>query len=376
MKSFLKAINLLLFGVLVFLGQAERTLADESGVFNAPSQPGIISEGLHTQGSPAITDAHREVFGNHVMHLSQQKISKLMPYVEVVGQVGRAMLKDRIGTLGEPQAYVGRNSTVHASNPENDVRLIEARRFWLACNVDQWDQLRTLWDIQNAYVVAISRSFGRFFDSSIIAGGLGEVTVGTQLGGNTVALPNTQKLVAVEDIGTQGSPNIVPAGMNLDVLQRTRLKMKETFAIEEDEMAVFILSAAEVHNLLKETQTTSRDFTSVYTLLSGQITAFYGFVFVETQLVPFNSVQFRYDSDGNILSAGGTQLPAGDVGKFRRCMAFTAGSAICMGMNQNIISAIETLIEKHMNTLIYFAVEFGVMRKEEVKVVEVLCKVA
>ena len=375
-----------LISFLTFLAVFEASVADEGGFLNPVQSTTIVSEGLHTTNSDApIEDAYRDIFGSNVYHLSQQTMQKLLPFAEMKGMVRNSMSIDRIGTLGMPAKYLSRGSKVHGTNPENDVRWLEAERFWLACFIDNYDQIRTLWNIRNAYTEAMARSFGRLYERVFIAAALGTASTGapnSKTGDAT--LPTTQKFIAT-------SKNLNPAstsfgqvtagtGLKIHTLAQVKQHMKETFAIQAGEMAVMAINAAQVTSLLEEVQVTSRDYQNLSPLMNGELAQFYGFVFAETQLIPAMAEAFRYTSPvanvttGQLVDSGGTAVNATEAAKYDRCFAFTAGSAICFGINMNILSRISERDDLHYNAQLYYASEFGAVRREEVKVVEVLCK--
>ena len=364
----MKYLISILVSISCFLSVLEASIHDEGGFLNPIQSTSVTSEGLSTTNTPSIEDAYRDVFGSNVYHISQQTMSNLLPFAEMKGMVQRAMSIDRIGVLGDPNKYVARGSKVYGTNPENDVRWLEAERYWLACFIDNYDQIRTLWNIQNAYTVAMARSFARLYDRVFIAAALGTVSTGARSDTNTqVSLPNTQKFVAVDDKAT---PDF--SALKLNTLRKVRKHMKETFAIQKGEVAVWAITANEVDSLLEEAQVTSRDYTSIYPLLSGELAAFFGFVFTETQLIPKNEETLSFSkTTGKVVSSGGTAVTAGD---YFRTFAFTSGSAICFGINQNILSRISERVDTHYNWQLYYASEFGAVRREEVKVVEVLSK--
>lgn len=287
-----------------------------------------------------------------------------MPFMLVEGMVMNAKSINRIGTLGDPMLYTGRGSKVTATNPVNDVRWLTAQRYWHACFVDNWDQIRTLWDIKNAYSMAMSMSFGRLQDRVGIAAALGTVWTGPSKAVQ-VTLPLSQKIAAFATGEATGS------GLNLNTLMAVRKKMKKTYAVERGQSIVMVITAEETNSLLKETQTTSRDYTTILTLMQGEIAAYFGFIFAETQLIPHTSADTHYKvTDGTVTAVADTGKV--DAGKGLRCFAFVSGESICFGINQNLMVRVSERADLHYNIQIYYAMEVGAVRKEEVKVVEII----
>lgn len=367
--------------------------SNEAGFFNQIQSTPVQFESIYSQNNPSIVDSYVHIWGNNIYHVSQQEGSLLMPFVKMEGMVMNAKQINRIGTLNDPQLYQARGSKVVATNPKQDNRWLTAQRYWLACFVDNYDQIRTLWDIKNAYSEAMAMSFGRLYDRVIIQAALGTVWTGPNRT-NTVSLPLSQRYAAFKTT-TPGDLN-TPMGLNLDTLMAIRLRMKKTFATKRGQSIVVAITADETDSMLQETQMTNRDYTSVLTLMSGEISAFYGFVFVETELIPANQEIFYYDvktgkgadssykvgGTGTVLVSNAASTPNTSggrrgtiaVGAAHRCFAFMSGDSLCFGINQNILARVSERNDLHYNWQLYYAAEFGAVRKEEVKVIEILTR--
>ena len=336
-----------------------------AGNFNPIMTTPVTMESLHSVNKPAVVDAFAVIFGRNVNHLSQQKGSQLMPFVQMMGMTQAAQQVIRMGVLPDPTPLVSRGSRVTASNPVTDVRWVEARRFWQACHVASWDQLRTLFEIQAAYTQAMSMSFGRLKDRVIIAAALGVANTGPSRSVD-VGLPQSQRYVA-----GRGSTGDIEGSLSFKDLISIRTKAKEDFVIDSNGVLVMAVTANEVYSLLEQTQITSRDFTNTLVLASGKIQAFLGILFVETQLLStLVNPTLTYGGD-RFASGSGTSLAAGT---YQRCFAFVAGHSLSFGQNLNIFSRVSERDDLHYDTQIYFATEFGAVRKEEVSVIEVLSK--
>ena len=358
--------------------------AGQAGYFNPIITTGVQTETMRSVGTPPINDAHVDLFANNIYHVSQQQGSMLMPFVLVEGMVMNAKQINRIGSLPDPALYTGRGSKVTATNPVNDNRWITAQRYWHACFVDKWDQLRTLWDIRNAYTQAMSMSFGRLYDRVIISAALGTVWAGPRRTVQ-VPLPSTQKVAPYDTTSAEGS------GLNLQALMDVRKKMKKFFAAQRGSSIVMVITAEETNSLLAETKLTNRDYTTVMALMQGEISAFFGFIFVETQLVPHTDAQVYYlrknvsgiGRAGDVITAAqhttATTADAANAGTMTagrglRCFAFMSGDSVCFGINQNLMARVSERADLHYNIQIYFALEVGAVRKEEVKVVEIVTR--
>lgn len=339
--------------------------ASEAGNFNPIIPTSISSETIRSELTPSVRDAYAEIFANNVYHVSQQQGSILMPFVEMMGMVSTAKQITRLGTLSSPSLYTSRGERVVASNPATDVRWVTAQRYWQACHVDSWDELRTLYSIQNAYSEAMSMSFGRLYDRVIIAAALGTVYTGPSRD-TAVALPDSQKYVSLDDSG-----DFAPTGYKDLVKIRTRMKNK--FAINKGQMLVYACTANEVANFLMTTEIINRDYTNNLVLASGEVAAFMGFLFAETQLIPEATTDFRHDANNNVVSSGGTSIDVSTTaGKAVRTFCFVTGRSLCFGINMNMFSRVSERADLHYIIQLYYAAEFGAVRKEEVTVIEVL----
>ena len=235
-------------------GDFPNALRNQKGLFNPVTNTQVQFESLQNVNNPSVVDAYVDIFANNIYHLSQQQGSLLMPFVLVEGMVMNAKSINRIGALEQPSLYMGRGSQVIATNPDQDVRWLTAQRYWLACFIDQYDQIRTLFDIRNAYTSAMSMSFGRMYDRVIIAAALGDVWTGPNKS-KKVSLPMAQRFCATDGTATTGT------GLNVETLRVVRKRMKKSFAAKRGQQIVFVISAEESDSLLREAQTTNRDYT-------------------------------------------------------------------------------------------------------------------
>ena len=354
--------------------------ASEVGQFNPIIGTSVTSESITSSLNPSVRDTHALIFGNNVYHVSQQSGSHLMPYAKMEGMVSTAKQVLRMGTLSDPALYLARGSRVTASNPDQDGRWLTAQRYWQACHVDSWDQIRTLYDIQNEYSVAMSMAFGRLYDRVLIAAALGNAYRGTAGSRTAVPLPVTQKFVALNSAGTEVGQITFPA------LNYLRKKMKENFVIQRGDMLVYACSVNETYGFLQSEQITNRDYTNNLVLASGEVAAFMGFLFAETELIPYvegtptprvtagtAAEQGAVRIVGQVASGGRTltQLTANGA---KRTFCFVAGKSLCFGINMNMMSRVSERDDLHYITQLYYAAEFGATRLEEVGVAEVWTK--
>ena len=357
-------------------------LSNQAGNLGTLPNQGTITHtpigGYSGARTPSLLDTYQEIFGNGIYHISQQKGSVLMPFVKMEGLVSTQKSINRMGVLDQPHEYVVRGSTVQPSNPEADVRWIQARRYWQACYVESWDEIRTLWDIKNAYTEALGMSFGRLFDRVVIEGALGPACVGPNTDQGRVVLPNSQKIAAYGPTPgatvDAGSAATAGQGLNVRTLRTVLRRMKRRHAVQAGETLIWAVTANEIDALLDDDKVINRDYTTIMTLMSGNVQAFLGFAFVQTELLPYNAEAVHYNiSTGAIVGAPGAGIGTIPAGRGIRTFCFVQGRAICFGMNQNIFSRVSELERNHYNWQIYYSTEIGATRLEEVLVHEVLC---
>lgn len=360
--NFLKKIHGWVIAALIavncFLQGANASL-NEAGNFNAAVPTTVSYETVQNLNDPAVVDAYTYIFADNVYHLSQQRDAQLLPYAEMLGLVRDSRSINRIGVLDDPRPYEARMAQVKGTNPENDVRWVEAKRFYHACFVDDYDQIRTLFSLQNAYTVAIARSFGRFYDRIFISAAIGTACTRPDRSGR-VPLPTSQQMCAFDGSTTTG------VGLNVTTLNRMRMLQKSRFAVARGDMMVYVISSGETYSLLEQERATSRDYTNVLGLVNGELSSFMGMLFVESELLHKNATDLKYDVMTGAISASGTGNLAAGAAVATFC--FVANQSVCFGINNSLQGMVTQLPERHNNWLIYYRAEFGAVRKEEVQV--------
>ena len=84
------------------------TTAGEAGFYNPIASTQVQFEQLHSTGSPSAIDGYVHIFANNVYHLSQQRGSRLMPFVQVEGMVRNAKQLQRMEAMGNPVPYTAK----------------------------------------------------------------------------------------------------------------------------------------------------------------------------------------------------------------------------------------------------------------------------
>jgi len=281
-----------------------------------------------------ITTAFVKQFGANVMHLVQQKGSRLRGTVMVEGGVvGEEAYFDQLGT-DTAVKKAARNADTVLSDPNHQRRRVTMFDYVHAKLLDKQDKLKMLQDPTNPYAVSGMWALGRAMDDEIIAAATGNSYSG-KAGATTETLPSTQKVV-------HGS-----TGMNVAKLLAAK-EILDANDTDPDEERYCIVTAGQVADLLNATEVKSADYNTVKALAEGKIDSFAGFQFKRTQ-------RLGTDTDSN-----------------RQVLCYQK-SGIVLAIAQDIMSDIGPRRDKDNAIQVYVSLGIGAIRLEEEKVVEVAC---
>mgnify|MGYP006427291041 CR=1 FL=1 len=315
------------------------------------------------RGSFEVTTAMVDMFSSNVMHLSQQKGSRLEQFTRRESQDSESKFWDRIGKR-KARRKEGRHSDVVYTDTPHSRRMVTLEDWYDADLVDEEDKLRVIMNPESEYLQAIAFSLGRQKDETIIDFALGNA-YGGKKGNQAVPLPNSQKVAAHDGSSTTGN------GMNVRTLRAIRKKFKQSESIEKGEQVVLAHAAQQLDDLLGDTQATSSDFASVKALVDGEMTNFMGFEFVETELLPFNEANVTYNiSTGKVGSGSGTYTAT----EARRSIAFTKNRGLLFAQGLMVEGSIDRIPGKHNSHQVYGKLSIGGSRMEEEQVIEVFSK--
>jgi len=315
--------------------------------------------------SQQITTSMVDQFSSNVMHLAQQEGSRLRQYCRMESQAAESAFWDRIGKRSVKRKE-GRHSDIVFSDTPHSRRMVTMEDFYDADLVDKEDKIRTIMDPENEYAKAIAMALGRNIDEVVIEGLLGNA-YGGKKGTDVVPLPDSQKIAAHD--GTL----LIGTGLNIKTLRAVRKKFKQEEAIKKGEKVIFAYAAQQADDLLGSTEVTSSDFNSVKALVDGEADTFMGFKFESTELLPFLSADHYYDKDTGATLPGATSGTV-TAAEGRRCVAFTANSAVLCALGKEVMGRIDERKDKHFANQVYGSLTMGSSRMEEVQVVEVICK--
>lgn len=282
----------------------------------------------------AVSTAFVKQFGQNIMHLVQQKGSRLRPTVLIkTGVVGEETYMDQLGS-GTATKKTTRNADTPISAPNHARRRITLFDYEIARLHDKQDQLKMLVDPTSAYVQNGAYALGRAMDDEIIVAASGTAYTG-KAGGTSTTLPSAQKVA----VGT--------TGLTLAKLLSAK-EILDASDVDPDEERYCVVQAKQVTNLLNTTEVKNADYNSVKALVQGQIDTFLGFKFIRTE---------RLETDASSS----------------RLVLCYAKSGIGLAIAQDIQVDIGVRRDKSLAKQVYLSLGIGASRLEEEKVVQVAC---
>ena len=277
-----------------------------------------------------ISKAFVQQFQDNLIHLAQQKGSRLRGAVNEQSVTGEKFNFERLGTV----AAVAK-TTRHTNTPVLDVphsrRTATMADYHWADLIDSEDKVRMLVTPESHYAKSGANSMARAIDDLIIAAATGNAVDGD---GSNVALPSGQKIV-------HGS-----AGLTLAKLI-TAKEILDGNDIDPDEERYMVLGSKQVSNLLNTTEVKSADYNSIKALVQGDIDTFMGFKFLRSERLALASTT-------------------------RTCFAFTA-SAMGLGIGADVKTQIDVRPDKSYAHQVYLSFVAGATRVQDECVVEVQC---
>jgi len=301
-------------------------------------------------------------FASNVYHLSQQKESRLKPFVKFDSFIGEGKFYDRIG---ETEVYekTGRYSDTKWVDVEWSRRRLNFRDYRWAHPVDQADKLRLIHNPESEVALAARYAFGRKMDEIIVGAGLGTSFAGKE-GTVGVDLADSNKVGA-----TDGS-NF--SSLTVESLRLVRQKFWENESImSEGETIHLVCTSSDLINMLREDEAVNADYAAIKALVNGEINTFMGFQFHRIEFMPqlTSAISTHDPADGSIGAGGAGVLPIGS----KRLLAFVK-DGIQMALNEDVMARIDERPDKDYLNQVYMKMAMGGVRMEEEKVVELITK--
>ena len=283
--------------------------------------------------STQITTAFVEQYKSNVLHLAQQKGSRLRNAVRVEMVTGKSAFFERIGSTAAEKRTSRHSDTPRMDTPHSR-RKVSLDDYDWADLIDQEDKVRMLISPQSEYAIAGANAMGRAMDTAIIDAATGTAYSGAA-GGTSVSLPSGQK--------------VAHGGADLSVAKlRSAKKILDAAEVDPDEEKFLVCSAEQIDALLAETEVTSSDFNTIKTLVQGDIDTFMGFKFIRSEWLNTDSTPSR------------------------QVLAF-AKSAIGLAIGADISTKISERADKNYATQVFLSMTIGATRIEEEKMVEIAC---
>lgn len=282
-----------------------------------------------------ITTAFVNEFRDNVMHLSQQKMSRLRGAVRVESFVGEKAFFEQLGPVSMVKKTTRHSDTPLIETPHAR-RMVLAEEYEWADLIGRGDRARTLVEFTNPYLQAAAMAAGRSMDKIIIDAATATAKTGQN---GTVNTPFDSNM----DVGTAVGPN---SGLNVLKLQAAKRKLDER-EVDPSIPRYICANARQMDNLLFDDEVRSFDYNTVKALVRGEIDTFMGFTFIRSELI-------------NAVSTNDKVL-------------YWAQDGLVLGINYDIAAQVTVRPDKSYDTQAYLAFMAGGTRMEESKVGTITC---
>lgn len=303
-----------------------------------------------------ITEAFVKEFSDNVVMLSQQRGTRLRPYVRQESIKGKAKSFDRIGATEMVQKTGRHSNTPQIDTPHSRRWCFLADWEW-ADLVDDLDKVRILNEPTSEYVMAAMWAAGRKMDDYILAAADATITTGEEADGS-VDLPDTQKICAFDSNGL--------SDLNVDTLRYLKRKFDANEVAEELERHIACTSN-QIFAMLGEDRMTSSDYAQVKALSEGKIDTFMGFKFHRLERVLKQTTALSGNATTGAVNSGSDSLL-----NARKVVAW-AKPGIILGIGQDVKSDIGVRRDKSLATQAYISMAIGSTRMEEEQVMVAYC---
>jgi hypothetical protein len=287
--------------------------------------------------SQSVTTAFVRQWERGITHLAEQKMSRFRDKVRFVRVAnGDRAYIDQIGTVTAQPATTRHGDTPLTDTPHSR-RQVTLTPYKHADLVDKADQIRTLNDPTNAYMVAFGRAFGRAIDDVVINAAFASANTGVD-GSTAVTFPAGNTLAA----GGTGVLTINQLALANEILRENEH--------DPDEGFYFACGARQMRDMLNDSTASSADYNSMRLLMAGEVSTFLGFTWVHTERL------LSYGTD-------------------TRCIAWAKNSlALAIGEEPN--GRISERADKNYSTQVFMSMDIGATRMDETGVVDVIADLA
>lgn len=290
-----------------------------------------------------------QMYTSAVELLLQQNGPRLRSFVTEGSYVGEAANPvDQVGQV-KPVRDRPRNSDTPLLSVPTDRRWVYPHDYEAADLIDQQDKLRTIDQMDNAFVQAGTLAVARAFDDEILLATFGTAQTG-KTGSTATAFPGGQSVAA--NFGAAAN-----TGLTVVKLRKARQLLMSAGADYANDPIVAAVTTLDHDSMLAETQIINNDYsgeTSKPVLEDGIVDRFLG--------IQFKIVEFT----DTVYSAQAT------MGGATRQVPIWLKSGMHLGVWGDISSRIDERSDKSYATQWYVKATVGATRLQEKKVVQVL----
>jgi len=289
-----------------------------------------------------IPEHFSQSFTENVELLLQQKESRLGRSVTMAPYEGEsAQVVKQFGEV-EFEEAVERHGDTNFSDIDHKQRWVFPTDYDLALPVSKQDEIRQLGSPTSPYVAAMQAAWNRKIDAVVAASYFGTARTGKN--GATSTAFDTNNVVSVS-AGAAGA-----TGLNLEKLTQV-IELARGNEIDEEEELFIAIGKKQLSDLLRTTEVTHKDYSTVQALVDGKMT---GKNFMGLTWLPVYN-----------------KLPVDGSG-YRRIPVYTR-DAIHVGMWNSLQTMIGPRPDKKYITQVYMEGTLGGTRTQEGKVYEIKC---
>lgn len=306
--------------------------------------------------SNLVSEVFIKQYSDTIQHLSQQKGSRLAKAVRNETQSANLKFYDRLGAASA-QLKTSQHMDTPQLNSAHSRRGVAMDSYVWADLLDSSDKIRLGVDPTADYVKSAVMALGRKKDDAIIAAISGTALTGVD-GAGSQTLGNAQKLASVSG----------GAGANLNVQALRRAARILNAADVDPEIPRYIaVNASALESLLSQTEATSSDFNTVKALVQGQIDTFLGFKFILSNRLVTQSSSLSFNQTSGAVGSG-----SGDSNGYYKILCW-AQDGVILSTGMEIKTRVSERADKNYSMQVFAEADFGAVRMEEAKVVEIHC---
>ena len=283
-----------------------------------------------------IDEAFVEQFRSNVYQLSQQRGSRLGMCVRQESLIGNVHNFERLGAVAAVENTVRHSDTPVLDAPHSR-RRVSPKDFEWGDLVDREDKLRLIISPESEYAIAGANALGRSKDDLIIAAMGGLATIGD---GTTVALPAGQK-IANDAVGPSTGLSLEKVLAGIQILNAAEVPDEDRYITYGSEQLTDVLNLVEF---------TSADYSTVRTLMAGQVATFLGLTWIRSE---------------RLIETTGTP-------NTRACYMWYKQS-VGIAINEDMFARIAERADKSFAWQVYCRMTMNAVRIEEEGVVEIEC---